>query len=431
MIKLMTSERPPAAVPVCEVVNPFEEVQKHIDAICRRMNVDEGINARLRYCKRELIVHFPVKMDDGTLKIFTGYRVEHNTSRGPAKGGIRYHPDVNLDATRALAAWMTLKCAVVNLPYGGAKGAVACNPELMSQNELEKLTRRYASEISIVIGPEKDIPAPDVGTNPQIMAWIMDTYSMNKGYSVLGVVTGKPLEIGGSRGRFEATGRGCMICARLAGQHLGISLDGATVAVQGFGNVGSPAASLLAREGCKIIGISDVYGGIYNAKGLDVESAFRYSRETGSVVDFKDAENITNAELLELDCDILVPAALEGTICAANADSIKARMIVEGANGPTTPDADKTLCDNGKFVIPDILANAGGVIVSYFEWVQGLQSFFWSEEEVNRQLQVIMNNAFHEVLEMSQHEKVDMRDAAYMLALKRIADAMQLRGIFP
>ncbi len=427
----MVAERQQAPVPVCEVTNPFEEVQKHIDTICRRMNVDQGINARLRNCKRELIVNFPVRMDDGTLKIFTGYRVEHNTSRGPAKGGIRYHPDVDLDKTRALAAWMTLKCAVVNLPYGGAKGAVTCNPKAMSQNELERLTRRYASEISIVIGPEKDIPAPDVGTNPQIMAWIMDTYSMNMGYSVLGVVTGKPIEIGGSRGRLEATGRGCMICARLAAQHLGISFEGATVAVQGFGNVGSAAARLLAREGCKVIGISDVCGGIYNAKGLDVESAFRYSRERGSVVGFKDTENITNAELLGLDCDILVPAALERQICASNAASIKARMIIEGANGPTTPDADKTLCDNGKFVIPDILANAGGVIVSYFEWVQGLQSFFWSEDEVNSRLQNIMDNAFHEVLEVSQREKVNMRDAAYMLAINRLAQAITIRGTFP
>ena len=427
----MTSERQQAAVAVSEATSPFQEIQKHIDSICRRMNVDEGINARLRHCKRELIVHFPVKMDDGTLKIFTGYRVEHNSSRGPAKGGIRYHPDVNLDETRALAAWMTLKCAVVNLPYGGAKGAVACNPKVMSQNELERLTRRYASEISILIGPERDIPAPDVGTNPQIMAWIMDTYSMNKGYSVLGVVTGKPIEIGGSKGRFEATGRGCMISARLAGKHLGISLEGATVAVQGFGNVGATAAKLLAKEGSQIIAVSDSKGGIYNSKGLDVDSVLRHKKETRSVVGFKDSETITHAELLELECDILVPAALEGDIRADNAASVKARMIVEGANGPTTTEADKILQDNGRFVVPDILANAGGVIVSYFEWVQGLQSFFWSEAEVNSRLQDIMDNAFHEVLEVSQREKVNMRDAAYMLAIDRLARAITIRGTFP
>lgn len=416
---------------VREVTNPFEMVQQRIDAICERIKIWEPCHLRLRECKQELTVHFPVKMDDGHVKIFTGYRVEHNTTRGPAKGGIRYHPDVNLDDTKAFAVLMTLKAAVVNIPFGGAKGAVTCDPITMSQDELERLTRRYASEISFVIGPEKDIPAPDVGTNPQIMAWIMDTYSMNKGYSVLGVVTGKPIEVGGSRGRLEATGRGCMTCARLAGKHLGINLEGATVAVQGFGNVGSAVARVLAREGCKVIGISDVYGGIYNAKGLDVESAFRYSRETGSVVDFKDSESITNAELLGLECDILIPAALEGAIHAANAASVKARMIVEGANGPTTPEADKTLGDNGKFVVPDILANAGGVVVSYFEWVQGLQSFFWSEDEVNHQLETVMSNAFREVLEVSQREKVNMRDAAYMLAIKRIADAMAARGIWP
>jgi len=427
----MTTEGPKDTMPVCEVANPFEEIQKHIDNICRRMNVSEGINARLQQCERELIVHFPVKMDDGTIKIFTGYRVEHSDTRGPAKGGIRYHPDVNLDETRALAAWMTLKCAVVNLPFGGAKGSVACNPKVMSQGELERLTRRYTTEISVFIGPERDIPAPDVGTNPQIMAWIMDTYSMHKGYSVLGVVTGKPIGLGGSRGRLEATGRGCVICTQLVSKHLGISLDGATVAVHGLGNVGGAAAKLLAKEGCKIIAVSDSTGGIYNSKGLDIDAVLRHKKETRSVVGFKDSEAITYPELLGLDCDVLVPAALEGVICAANADSIKAKVIIEGANGPTTPDADATLCENGKFVVPDILANAGGVVVSYFEWVQGLQSFFWSEEEVNSRLYDVMNNAFHEVLEISQREKVNMRDAAYMLAIQRLAYAMTTRGIFP
>jgi glutamate dehydrogenase (NAD(P)+) len=414
-----------------EVVNSFGMVQEQIDACCERMNIDEGINRRLRTCERELIVNFPVKMDDGTIQVFTGYRIQHNDTRGPAKGGIRYHPDVTLDETRALAVWMTLKTAVVNIPYGGAKGAVVCNPKVMSQGELERLSRRYTSEISILIGPEKDIPAPDVGTNPQIMAWIMDTYSMNRGYSVLGVVTGKPIEIGGSRGRFEATGRGCMLNACLTAKHLGVSLEGATVAVQGFGNVGYATARLLAKESCRIIGVSDSSGGIYNAKGLDMESVHRHKTETRSVVGFKDAETITNPELLGLPCDILVPAALENQIIEANAANIKARIIVEGANGPTTAEADKILYDNGIFVVPDVLANAGGVVVSYFEWVQGLQSFFWSEEEVNRQLQIVIDHAFHEVLEISQREKVDMRTAAHMLAIRRVADAMAIRGIFP
>ena len=425
------SQNTEATSPTCEITNPFEDVQQRIDAVCERMKVSEVCHLRLRECQRELIVHFPVKMDDGHAKVFTGYRIEHNRTRGPAKGGIRYHPDVTLDDIKAFAVLMTLKAAVVNIPFGGAKGAVACDPMSMSQSELERLTRRYTSEIMLVIGPERDIPAPDVGTNPQVMAWIMDTYSMNKGYSVLGVVTGKPISIGGSLGRLEATGRGCTIIARLAAKHLGISLNGAIVALQGFGNVGSSTAKLLAREGCKIIGIADVKGGIYNSMGIDVEGVIHHCRETGSVVDFKNTEAITNAELLALPCDILLPAALENQICAANAASVKARMIVEGANGPTTPEADKILNADGKFVVPDILVNAGGVVVSYFEWVQGLQSFFWSEDEVNRQLQAVMDKAFHEVLEMSQREKVDMRSAAYMLAIKRIEEAMMARGIFP
>jgi len=426
----MSQQMQPAGQ-VCEVTNPFEMVQQRIDAICERIGTCEVCHLRLRECKRELTVHFPVKMDDGHVKVFTGYRIEHNTTRGPGKGGIRYHPDVTLDETKALAAWMTLKAAVVNIPYGGAKGSVACNPKVLSQGELERLTRRYATEIMLVIGPERDIPAPDVGTNPQIMAWIMDTYSMNVGYSVLGVVTGKPLSIGGSKGRFEATGRGCMITAKLAAKHLGINLNGVTVVVQGFGNVGAVSAVLMAKEGCKIIAVSDTKGGIYNPKGLDVEDIISHKKVSGSVIGFKDTEPLTHAELLGLECDILIPAALEDEICAPNADSVKARMIVEGANGPVTPEADKILSENGKFVIPDILANAGGVVVSYFEWVQGLQSFFWSEDEVNRQLQIVMENAFHEVLEINQHEKIDMRDAAYMLAIKRIEEAMMARGIFP
>jgi len=414
-----------------EVNNAFEMVVSRIDAVCDRLKIKDAHRLRLGKCERELAVNFPVRMDDGTVQVFTGFRIQHNDTRGPAKGGIRYHPSVTLDETRALAALMTLKTAVVNIPYGGAKGAVVCNPKLMSQGELERLTRRYASEISVLIGPERDIPAPDIGTNPQVMAWIMDTYSMLKGYSVLGVVTGKPIGVGGSKGRFEATGRGCTVSAKLAAAHLGISLNRATVVIQGFGNVAHSAAKLLAADGCRIIAISDSKGGIYNPKGLDLESLLNYKKQTGSVVGFADSESVTNTELLALPCDILVPAAIEDQIVKANAPDVKARIIVEGANAPTTPEASEILNDKGVFVVPDILANAGGVVVSYFEWVQGVQAFFWSEDEVNHQLQRVMDSAFGEVLEMSQREKVDMRNAAYMLAIKRIADAMEARGIFP
>ena len=414
-----------------KTINPFEMVVSQIDAVCDRLNIEDVYRLRLERCERELTVNFPVKMDDGTAKLFTGFRIQHNDTRGPAKGGIRYHPDVTLDETRALAAWMTLKAAVANIPYGGAKGAVICNPKLMSQTELERLTRRYTAEISILIGPESDIPAPDVGTNPQIMAWIMDTYSMTKGYSIPAVVTGKPIEIGGSKGRFEATGRGCMISANLAAKQKRMSLDGATVVVQGVGNVGSAAAKLLVREGCRVIAISDSKGGVHNSKGLDIESLLNYRKETGSVIGFKGAETITNAELLALTCDILVPAAIECQITASNAAQVKAKIVVEGANGPTTPEADKILYDNGVLVIPDVLANTGGVIVSYFEWVQNLEFFFWDEEEINGRLQKIMTNAFAEVSEISKAEKTDMRSAAHMLAIKRLVSAMSIRGIYP
>jgi len=409
----------------------FNSVRKLINDVCNRMNIADEWRARLSECERELTVHFPVKMDNGTVRVFTGFRVIHNDSRGPGKGGIRYHPEVTLDEVRALAALMTLKTAVVNIPYGGAKGAVVCNPKALSQSELERLTRRYAAEITILIGPEIDIPAPDVGTNPQIMAWIMDTYSMGKGYSVPAVTTGKPLEIGGSKGRFEATGRGCMITTLLAAEHFGINAKEATVAVQGVGNVGATAAKLLSKEGCRVIAVSDSKSGVYNPKGLDIDSLLQYKKETGSVNGFKDGEAITNAELLGLQCDILVPAALENQIVKTNADSIKARIIIEGANGPTTSEADKILGDKGIVIVPDILANAGGVVVSYLEWVQGLQSFFWDEAEVNTYLQKIMTNAFTEVWEISQQNKTDMRTAAYMLALQRLSYAMHVRGIFP
>jgi len=409
----------------------FNNVRKLINDVCDRIDIPEICRLKLNECERELIVRFPVKMDDGNAKVFTGFRILHNDTRGPGKGGIRYHPDVTLDETRAMAALMTLKTAVANVPYGGAKGAVICNPKVLSQNELEGLTRRYTAEISILIGPQSDIPAPDVGTNPQVMAWIMDTYSMGKGYSMPAVVTGKPIEIGGSKGRFEATGRGCMISALLAVKHLGMNAREATVTVQGFGNVGAAAAKLLAREGCLITAISDSSAGVYNPKGLDVDKLLVYKRETGSVIDFKDAETITNAELLGVQCDILVPAALGDQITEANAASVKARTIIEGANGPISPEADRILCNNGTLVVPDILANTGGVVVSYLEWVQGLQNFFWDEAEVNKYLQKIMTNAFTEVWEISQSEKVDMRTAAYILALRRIATAMCLRGIYP
>jgi len=409
----------------------FKNVVKLINDVCDRMDIAEICRLKLGQCERELIVHFPVKMDDGGVKIFTGFRIVHSDTRGPGKGGIRYHPDVTLDEVRALAALMTLKTAVANVPYGGAKGAVICNPKVLSQNELERLTRRYAAEISILIGPESDIPAPDVGTNPQVMAWIMDTYSMGKGYSVPAVVTGKPIEIGGSVGRFEATGRSCMIGALLAAKRLGINIRGATIAVQGLGNVGAVTAKLLAREGCCVIAISDSKGGVYNPKGLDLNGLLAQKREEGSVIGFKDAETITNAELLELQCDILIPAAIEDQIVETNAGSVKARIIIEGANGPTTPEADRILIDKGILVVPDILANMGGVVVSYLEWVQDLQSFFWDEAQVNGYLQKIMTNAFAEVSGISQREKVDMRIAAYMLALHRLAVAMTMRGVFP
>jgi len=409
----------------------FENVKRLINDVCARMNIEEGCRLRLSECERELIVHFPVKMDDGRVKVFTGFRIVHNDTRGPGKGGIRYHPDVTLGEVKALAALMTLKTSVAGVPYGGAKGAVICNPKTMSKGELERLTRRYTAEITQSIGPEIDIPAPDVGTNPQIMAWIFDTYSMGRGYAVPAIVTGKPLEIGGSKGRFEATGRGCMISALLAAKHLGVDVKGATVVVQGMGNVGATAASLLAKEGCRVIAMSDSKGGVYNPRGLNLKSLLTLKQETGSIVDFKDGEVVTNAELLGLQCDILVPSAIEDQIVEANAASVKTKAIVEGANGPITPDADKILNDNGILVVPDILANGGGVVVSYLEWVQSLQSFFWDEAEVNSYLHRIMNDAFEQVLGMSQREQVDMRTAAYMLAIGRLAKAMTLRGIYP
>lgn len=411
--------------------NPYEIAQRQFDNAAKYLDLKAGIKAKLRLPKRELSVNFPVKMDDGNIQMFTGHRVQHSLARGPAKGGIRYHPDVTLDEVRALAMWMTWKCAVVGIPYGGAKGGVVCNPKVMSERELERLTRRFTSEIVMFIGPESDIPAPDVNTTPQTMAWIMDTYSMIKGYSVPAVVTGKPVEIGGSLGRREATGRGVMFTTRDALNHLGMPIEGARVAVQGFGNVGGIGAQLLQELGCVIIAASDSQGGIYNPKGLDAEDVMRHKAETGTLVGYPGTDKVTNKELLELDCEVLVPAALENEITEENADRVKARVISEGANGPTTPEADAILFDKGIFVIPDILANAGGVTVSYFEWVQGLQSFFWSEDEVNANLEKIMVRAFQDVLTISQQKKIDMRIAAYILAIGRVAEATLLRGIYP
>jgi glutamate dehydrogenase (NAD(P)+) len=393
--------------------------------------IKRGIREFLAYPKRELIVHFPVKMDDETVRIFTGYRVHHSTVLGPSKGGIRYHPDVTLNETRALAMLMTWKCAVVGLPYGGAKGGVVVNPKTLSPNELEHLTRRYTAEIAIVIGPESDIPAPDVGTNPQVMAWLMDTYSMHRGYSVPSVVTGKPIAIGGSYGRLEATGRGVAIVLRQSAARRGMALEGARVIIQGFGNVGSVAASQIAQLGCKIIGVADINGGILNTHGLDVPRLLEHARDTKTVVGFPDTEHISNAEILEHPCDFLVPCALEGQIAEDNAPRIRTKMIVEGANGPVTPAADTILEERGIPVVPDILANAGGVIVSYFEWVQGLQQFFWTEEEVNQNLERILVRSFEQVTQVAEERRVNMRTAALIGAIDRVAQALYLRGIYP
>jgi len=409
----------------------LQQVLFQFDEVAKAINLDPGIYEILRKPKRSLIVSIPIKMDDGSIKVFTGYRVQHNLTRGPAKGGIRYHPDVTLDEVKALAMLMTFKCAVVGIPFGGAKGGIVCDPKKMSEGELERLTRRYTSEIVSIIGPEKDIPAPDVNTNPKVMAWIMDTYSMDVGYSVPGVVTGKPVSIGGSLGRSAATARGVMYTIFNAAKALGFDPLSQRFVIQGFGNVGGNLARLLFQEGCRIIAVSDIEGGIYNPKGLDPIKVSKTLKEFGSVIHFKDADKITNDELLTLDCDILVPAALEDQITEDNADKVKARLIAEAANGPTTPIADKILEDKGIFVIPDILANAGGVTVSYFEWVQGLQFYFWSEREVNLKLRDIMEKAFENVYRISREKKVSMRKAALMLAIERVAEATRIRGLYP
>jgi len=411
--------------------NPWAVAQHQFDIAADALDLGSGVRAVLRVPKRELIVNFPVTLDDGSVKVFTGYRVHHNTARGPTKGGIRYHPDTNLDEVRALAMWMTWKCAVVNIPYGGAKGGVICDPKQLSLAELERLTRRYTTEISILLGPAKDIPAPDVNTTPQVMAWIMDTFSMHHGYTIPAVVTGKPINIGGSRGRNEATARGTTIVIREAARQMGLNLTGAKVVIQGYGNAGSIAAQLLHEMGAVVVAVSDSRGGIYNAGGFDPTAVLRCKRATGSVVGFPEADRLSNAELLELPCDILVPAALENQITSANAGRIKARMIAEAANGPTTPEADMILADRGVLVLPDILANAGGVTVSYFEWVQDLQDFFWTEREVNEKLERVMVASYENVCAIAEQRKVHLRTAAYLLAVQRVAEATLTRGIYP
>jgi len=416
---------------VAEAINPWHVAQQQFDLAAERLNLSTGLRRVLREPKRELTVHFPVKMDDGSVQVFTGFRVQHNLGRGPAKGGIRYHQDVSLDEVKALAMWMTWKCAVVGIPYGGGKGGVIVDPKKLSQRELEGLTRRYATEISIIIGPEKDIPAPDVNTNSQTMAWIMDTYSMHVGYTAPAVVTGKPIALGGSEGRNEATAQGAVYCIVDTAKHLGMDLKKCSVAVQGFGNAGAIAAQLMHKQGSKIIACSDTGGAIHKADGFDPDKVLAWKQEHNTVVGFPGSKKITNEELLELDCDILIPAALENQITKDNAGRIKARIIGEAANGPTTPEADEILYKNGKFVIPDILCNAGGVTVSYFEWVQDLERDFWTVEQVNAKLHMIMTKAFASTLEMSLKEKVNMRTAAYMLAVKRVADATTLRGLYP
>jgi glutamate dehydrogenase (NAD(P)+) len=416
---------------VAEVPNIWAVAQSQFDHAAEKLDLDDGMRRVLRVPQRELTVNFPVTMDDGNVQVFTGHRVQHNVSRGPAKGGIRYHQDVTLDEVRALAMWMTWKCACVNIPYGGGKGGVIVDPKHLSMREVEGLTRRFTTEISPLIGPERDIPAPDVNTNAQTMAWIMDTYSMHHGYTIPGVVTGKPIAVGGSLGRNEATARGAVFTLQQWAKAKGETLEGARVAIEGYGNAGSIAATLLKAEGAIIIAVSDSTGGIHDAAGLDPAKVSAWKAEHGTVVGFPGADAVNNHELLELECDILVPAALENQITAANAPKVKAKVVAEAANGPTTPEADAILYDRGIFVIPDILCNAGGVTVSYFEWVQDMQSFFWTEARINESLKEIMDRAFEAVHHMSDRHQVDMRTAAYMVAVARVAEATTLRGLYP
>ena len=410
---------------------PLEVALAQYDRAAEALRLSPDVREVLRYSKRELVVHFPVQLDDGSTTVFTGFRIQHNITRGPAKGGIRYHPQVDLDAMRALAMWMTWKCAVVKIPYGGAKGGVICEPKEMSLRELERLTRRYTTEISLLLGPDSDIPAPDVNTNAQTMAWIMDTYSMHHGYSIPGVVTGKPISIGGAEGRGDATGRGVVFCIQEAANAIDLDLSTARVAVQGFGNVGEATARLLAELGCPIVALGDSTGAIYRADGIDPAVALQHKRETGSLVGTPRTERLRGEELFEVDCDVLVPAALEGQLTEENAHGVRARIVAEAANGPTTPAADEIFASNGITVIPDILCNAGGVTVSYFEWVQDREQFFWTIEETNARLRRVITRAFDDTLRTSKEHGVDLRLAAYMLAVGRVAEATLTRGIYP
>ncbi len=424
-------ERPRRAVAAIESTNPYENALKQLEICAEHLDLDPGLHAVLKHPQRELTVNFPVKMDDGQTHIFTGYRVHHNNHRGPYKGGIRYSPKTDLDEVRALAMWMTWKCAIVNIPFGGAKGGVLCDPKVLSIHEIERLTRRYANEISMLIGPDTDIPAPDINTNAQVMAWIMDTYSMHKGHTVAAVVTGKPVAVGGSEGRVDATGRGVVIMAREAAKQLEIPFDGMRIAVQGFGNVGAVAARIFQEWGAKVVAVSDSLGGLYNPNGLDIHELMECSHRDGTLARHRGGDRITSTELLELDVDVLVPAAIENQITTANAGRVLAKIIIEGANGPTTPAADQVLYDRGIYLVPDVLANAGGVIVSYFEWVQDLQSFFWGEDEVNKRMEQMLLRAYNDVVDVAHNEKVNLRTAAYVIGVKRVADATTIRGIYP
>jgi len=411
--------------------NPFEIAREQLRRVAEIFAIDQRLVNVLQECKKAVVVSVPVTMDDGSIHAFEGYRVTHNIARGPSKGGIRYHPDVTLDEVKALAMWMTWKCALMNIPFGGAKGGVVCDPKKLSRGELERLTRRYTTEIINEIGPEKDIPAPDVGTDPTVMAWIFDTYSMNKGHSVLGVVTGKPLNVGGSLGRLEATARGALYTIQEAARKRDLRLEGLTVAVQGFGNVGSYLAKFLAEQGSTVIAISDSSTGLHNPNGIDVPAALAHKQETGTLHGLRGAEEITNDELLLLECDVLAPCALEQVITSDNADRVKAKIVCEGANGPVTPSADEILEDRGVMILPDILANAGGVVVSYFEWVQGLQEYFWKEPEVNSKLRDITTRAFNETWHVYEERETTMRGAAYGVAVGRVSEATVTRGLYP
>ncbi|MGH9796352.1 MAG: Glu/Leu/Phe/Val family dehydrogenase [Candidatus Acidiferrales bacterium] len=412
-------------------MNPYRIAQLQFDIAAEHLKLDPGLRQVLRTPKRVLEVSVPTKMDNGQVRVFTGFRVQHNVARGPAKGGIRYHPGVTLDEVKALASWMTWKTATVNIPYGGGKGGMICDPKKMSKSELERMTRRFTSEILPIIGPDQDIPAPDVYTDAQTMAWIMDTYSMTRGYSSPGVVTGKPLSLGGSPGRNEATARGCLFAVEEACKIKKMPLRGATVAIQGYGNAGAIAAKLFAEKKAKIVAISDSRGGVHNSRGIDPMKALRYKERAGTVVGMPSTSRMSNDDLLTMKCDILIPAALENVITLDNADLIKAKIVAEAANGPTTPRADEILARKGIFLLPDILANAGGVTVSYFEWAQNLQGFCWSEQQVNAQLQAVMQRSFNDVYEIARRYRTHMRTAAYVLAIGRVADAFLVRGLFP